>query len=101
MGLSRTVQRAIGVVVLLGAGVLSLPVTAFFLDGPRTENWIIAVQVVAMAVVGAACGLALPALAPTGASTAVRALIGAGWGLLAAVVGVLVFWFLLNGLRGA
>jgi hypothetical protein len=99
--MSKTFQRVIGVVVLLGAGALSLPVAASFLDGPGTENWIIPVQAGAMAVTGAACGLALPALAPTGASTAVRALIGAGWGLLAGVVGILIFWFLLNGFGGA
>ncbi|MCH8563148.1 hypothetical protein LSI54_09610 [Nesterenkonia sp. AY15] len=99
--MSKTFQRVIGVVILLGAGALSLPVTASFLDGPGTENWILPVQASLMAVIGAACGLALPALAPTGAFTAVRALIGAGWGLLAGMVGLLTFWFLLNGLGGA
>lgn len=99
--MSRTVQRVIGFVVLLGAGALSLPVTATFLDGPGSENWIIPVQVGAMSVIGAACGVALPALSPAGVSATVRALLGAGWGLLAAAGGLLVFWFLLNGLRGA
>lgn len=99
--MSKTFQRIIGGVILLGTGALSLPVAASFLDGPGTESWIIPVQAGLMAVIGAACGLGLPALAPTGASPAVRALIGAGWGLLAGLVGVLVFWFLLNGLGGA
>jgi hypothetical protein len=99
--MSKTFQRVIGVVLLFGGGAMSLPVTASLLDSPGTENWIIPVQAGVMAAAGAACGLALPALAPTGASTAGRALVGAGWGLLAGMVGVLIFWFLLNGLRGA
>ncbi|MGJ9371921.1 hypothetical protein [Nesterenkonia sp. CF4.4] len=99
--MSGAFQRVIGVVLLLGAGALSLPVAASFLDGPGTENWILSVHAGVMAVVGAVCGSALPALAPTGASTTLRALIGAGWGLLAGMVGVLVFWFLLSGFGGA
>lgn len=99
--MSKTLQRTIGVAMLVGAGALSLPVTASLLDGPGTENWIIPVQVGFMAVIGASLGLALPSLVPTGASMAVRALIGAGWGLLAGTVGVVIFWFLLSGLGGA
>lgn len=53
-----------------------------------------------MAVIGAGLAHALPAIAKARASAAGRLLTGAGWGLLAAVVGVLVFWFLLSGLRG-
>ncbi|PRZ16106.1 hypothetical protein [Nesterenkonia sandarakina] len=98
--MSRTFQRVMGVALLLGAGALSLPVTAALLDGSAAENWIIPVQAGVMAVIGAVCGLALPALAPTDVSTAVRALIGAGWGLIAGTVGVFVFWFLLGGFGG-
>jgi hypothetical protein len=98
---SPVIQRLVGAAVLLVGGGFSLPVTAYLLDGPRTENWILPVQLGAMALVGAACAVALPVLAPAGASPRRRALVGAGWGLLAALVGVLVFWFLLNGLRGA
>lgn len=99
--MSTTVQRLLGIAVLAVTGYLSLPAAAYLLDGPATENLIIPVQLVAMAVVGAVCALLLPALAPAGAGPGRRALVGAGWGLLAALVGVLVFWFLLNGLRGA
>ncbi|MFK5633449.1 MULTISPECIES: hypothetical protein [unclassified Ornithinimicrobium] len=99
--MNRTGQRIVGAVVLLGTGMLSLPLSAYFLDGPRTENWIVPVQAGSMAFVGAACAIALPALARRDASPRTRALTGAGWGLLAALVGVLVFWFLLNGFRGA
>ena len=85
----------------LNKGMLSLPLSAFFLDDPDTENWVIVVQLVAMAAIGAAVTIALPALAREGAATGRRAVTGIWWGLLAALVGVLVFWFLLNGLRGA
>ena len=99
--MSPAAQRVVGIVVLLVAGMLSLPLSAFFLDDPDTENWVIVVQLVAMAAIGAAVTIALPALAREGAATGRRAVTGIWWGLLAALVGVLVFWFLLNGLRGA
>lgn len=94
-------QRTIGGFVLLVTGMLSLPVSASLLDGQGTENWIVPVQLVAMATTGAVVTIALPALAREGASTARRARTGVWWGLLAAFVGVLVSWFLLNGLGGA
>jgi hypothetical protein len=84
--------------------VLMLPIVAAFTDtgdGGNAENWIIPVAVVAMAVIGAALGVALPGLAREGASTGRRAVTGACWGLLGLVVGLIVFWFLLNGLDGA
>ena len=90
-------QRALGAIGLLTAGILSLPVVASVLDGQGTENWIIPVDLLLMAGIGAGAGLALPALTPPGSSTGRRALIGAAWGLLAALVGLFVFWFLLNG----
>lgn len=99
--MTTAVQRTIGLVVLLAAGMLSLPVAAYFLDGRSTENWIVPAQLVAMAIVGAAVTVALPALARVGAPTRRRAVTGVWWGLLAAFVGVVVFWFLLNGLGGA
>ena len=94
-------QRTIGIVVLLGAGMLSLPMAASFLDGRSTENWIVPAQLLAMALVGAGVTVALPALARDGAPTSRRARTGVWWGLLAAIVGVAVFWFLINGLGGA
>jgi hypothetical protein len=99
--MSRTVQRVVGIVVLLVLGVLSLPATAYVLDGQGTENWIVPVQLLATAAVGAALAVALPALARGGASTGRRAMTGAWWGLLAAFVGVVVFWLLVSGFRGA
>lgn len=99
--MSPTVQRVVGVVVLLVTGMLSLPASAFLFDGEGTENWIIPVQLVAMAATGAIVTVALPALAREGATTGRRVRTGIWWGLLAAFAGVLVFWFLLNGIRGA
>ena len=94
-------QRAIGVIVLLITGVISLPASASLFDDQGAENWIVPVQLVVMAVIGAGLAVALPALAREGATTGRRALTGAWWGLLAAFVGVLAFWLLLNGLGGA
>lgn len=100
-GMSTTVQRVVGIVVLLGAGAYSLPVSAALLDGEGTENWIVPAQLLAMTAVGAALTVALPALARAGATTGRRAMTGAWWGLLAAFAGVLLSWLLLNGLEGA
>ena len=99
--MSRSAQRLLGIVVLLVLGMLSLPATAYVLDGPGTENWIVPAQLVGMAAVGAAVTVALPGLAREGATTGRRAMTGAWWGLLAAAVGVVVFWLLLSGFGGA
>ena len=99
--MTRAAQRVVGIVVLLVLGVLSLPAVAFVIDGEGAENWIIVVDLVAMAAVGAAVTIALPGLAREGATTGRRAMTGAWWGLLAAAVGVVVFWLLLSGFGGA
>ena len=99
--MSRSAQRLVGIVVLVVLGMLSLPVSAYLLDDPGTENWIVPVQLLAMAALGAAVTVGLPGMAREGASTGRRAVTGAWWGLLAAFAGVVVFWFLLNGFRGA
>lgn len=99
--MSRSAQRLVGIVVLAVLGMLSLPVSAYLLDDPGTENWIVPVQLLAMAALGAAVTVGLPGMAREGASTGRRAVTGAWWGLLAAFAGVIVFWFLLNGFRGA
>ena len=99
--MTRVAQRVVGIVVLLVLGVLSLPAAAYVLDEQGTENWIVPVQLVVMAAVGAAVTVALPGLAREGATTGRRAMTGAWWGLLAAAVGVAVFWLLLSGFGGA
>lgn len=99
--MTRAAQRVVGIVVLLVLGVLSLPAVAFVIDGEGAENWIIVVDILAMAAVGAAVTIALPGLAREGATTGRRAMTGAWWGLLAATVGVVVFWLLISGVGGA
>jgi hypothetical protein len=99
--MSPAAQRVIGIVVLLGTGIYSLPLVASVLDGEGTENWIVPVQLLAMAAIGAALALALPAMARDGASAGRRALTGIWWGLLAALLGVLLAWLLINGVSGA
>lgn len=93
-------QRALGLLLLLVLGVLSLPVAASFLDGPGSENWIVPVQVGALVVVGAVVGIALPGL--TGTTSRVRRGVrGALLAVLMGLVGVVVFFLLLSGLDGA
>lgn len=99
--MSRSAQRLVGIVVLLVLGMLSLPATAYVLDDPGTESWIVPVQLLAMAAVGAAVTVALPALACEGAPAGRRALTGAWWGLAAAFAGVVVSWLLVSGFGGA
>lgn len=99
--MSPTIQRVVGVALLVLAGVLSLPVSAALLDGQGTENWILPAQLLVMSIVGALVTVGLPALAPAEAPAARRAVTGVGLGIIAALLGVLVFWLLLNGLEGA
>ena len=87
--------------MLLALGIVSLPVTAYFLDGPGSENWIVPVQLALMAVVGALVGLLVPVLAGADARPPRGALVGAGLGVAAAVVGAGVFFLLLSAPRGA
>lgn len=81
-------------------GIVSLPAVAYLLDGQRSENWIIPVQIAAMAVVGAVVSVLLP-LAPPGSSTIHRLAVGAATGAGMAVIGLGVFWLLLGGFSGA
>jgi hypothetical protein len=92
-----TVQRVAAIVLLLVAGILSLPIAAAFLDGEGNENWIVPAQLAGMAVIGAIVGALLPGLAGAGASSGRAAKIGAIVGVAMAVVGVAVFFVLLNG----
>lgn len=95
-------QRLLAVVVLAVAGFFSLPLAAWMLDGSAaTENLILPFQLLVMALIGAGLAWRLPALARPGDATGTRLLTGAGWGLLAAVIGLIVFWFLLSGFGGA
>lgn len=94
-------QRWLAVVVLLVLGVLSLPVSAALFDGEGSENWIVPVAVVLMAVLGAVVGSLLPGLAGPGATQQRGALIGAAVGVAMLVLGIVVFFLLLSGFDGA
>jgi hypothetical protein len=89
------------VLLLLAAGILSLPVVAYFLDGEGQENWIIPVQLVAMALLGAVVGTLLPGIAGESATPARARLVGALVGIAMGVLGVLIFFLLLSGFDGA
>ena len=100
-GTGTVAQRAVAVLLLLVAGILSLPVAAAFLDGEGAENWIIPAQLGGMVLIGAVVGALLPGLAGAGSSSGRAARIGAALGVAFAIVGVAVFWLLLNGFEGA
>ena len=94
-------QRWGAVLILLVVGVLSLPVTAYFFDGEGSENWIVPVAVLLMAVLGAVVGSLMPGLAGAGATQQRGALIGAAVGVAMLVLGIVVFFLLLSGFDGA
>lgn len=94
-----TLQRVLGLVILLVAGVLSLPLAAAPFDGQGSENWIVPVQLAGMAVLGAVVGLALPGFVVGPLSR--RTIVGGATGLGMALVGLVVFFLLLNGFSGA
>lgn len=94
-------QRLLAVVLLLVAGMMSLPLAALGLDEQGNENWILPAQLGGMAVVGAVVALALPGLVRHGSSRRRRAVVGAAVGVAMAILGVGVFFLLLNGFDGA
>jgi hypothetical protein len=94
-------HRPLAVVVLLAAGVFSLPLAALFLDGEGTENWILPAAFVAMAVFGAIVGSVLPGVAGAHASIGKGRWVGALVGVAMVALGTLVFFLLLNGFDGA
>ena len=94
-------QRLAALVLLLAAGILSLPLAAAALDGEGTENLILPAQLCGMAVLGGVVGYLLPGLAGDGASTRRAVWVGVGVALLLAVLGVVFFFLLLNGFDGA
>jgi len=94
-------QRLFALVLLLGAGIASLPLAALGFDEQGSENWMIPVQLGGMAVVGAFIGLALPGLVRERSSVRRRVLVGSALGVGMACLGLLVFFLLLNGFDGA
>jgi hypothetical protein len=94
-------RRAAALLVLLVLGVISLPLVASVLDGLGTENFILPVQLALMAGLGALAGWLVPTLGGADASRRRGILVGALVGLGAAVLGLVIFFLLLNGISGA
>ncbi len=93
-------QRLLGLLVLIVAGIVALPLAALPFDSEGTENWIVVVFFGGMAVVGAVVAQLLPGL--TGAETVARRIgFGALLGIAMSLVGLAVFFLLLNGFDGA
>lgn len=99
--MNTTGQRTVGLLILLVAGILSLPVASYFLDSPEMENWIVPVQLVAMGLIGALVGRLLPGIAGTDPSANRATLFGALMGVVMALVGIAIFFLLLSGFSGA
>ena len=99
--MSSGAQRVVALVLLLVAGVLSLPVVAYFFDGQGTENWIVPITLLVMAVLGAVVGRLLPGLAGAEATPRRALVVGALTGVLMVIVGVVIFFLLLSGFDGA
>jgi hypothetical protein len=95
------VQRLVALVLLLAAGIMSLPLAALAFDGEGTENLILPAQLGGMAILGAVVGRLLPGLAGPTASPRRAVWVGVGVALLLAVLGVLLFFVLLSGFDGA
>jgi len=89
-------QRVVALVLLVGFGLLSLPVSAAFLDGDSTEDLVVPVQLVVMALAGAIIGYLLPGLAGPGSTNSRSAVLGALVGLLVALLSIAVFYLLLS-----
>ncbi|MDQ3973562.1 MAG: hypothetical protein M3276_04375 [Actinomycetota bacterium] len=91
--------RAAAFVAMCGVAALLLPVSAYAVEAlsERAENWILVVQFVLMALVGAVVGVLLRGLGPAAASPARRAAVWAAVGLLAAALADGLWWLLLAG----
>lgn len=94
-------QRILGLLILLVAGIFSLPVAAYFLDSQGTENWIIPVQLLIMALIGAVVGRLLPGIAGPNPTPNRAMWFGALMGVVMALIGILIFFVFLNGFSGA
>ena len=94
-------ERAVALVILLAAGIGSLPMSAYLFDAQGSENWIFPAQLLVMALLGAVVGRVLPRLAGPRPSSRRAMIVGAATGVAMAVAGSLVFFLLLSGFHGA
>jgi hypothetical protein len=99
-GTQRT-QRLAAMAVLLVLGVLSLPLAAAVFDGQDTENYILPAQLLGMAVLGGVVGYLLPGLGGATSRRNRSMWVGVALGLVFALLGLAVFFLLLNGFDGA
>ena len=95
------IQRIVALVVLLAAGIVSLPLSAYFVDEWFSENLILPAALGGMVLLGAIVGALLPGLARAGSSRARAARVGAILGAVVTVIGTLIFFLLLSGFDGA
>ena len=98
---SMGMQRVLAIGLLFVVGVMSLPLTAYFLDGEGMENWILPAALVLAALAGGAVGALLPGVAGAGATAARGAVRGALIGVLMCLLGLVIFFLLLSGFGGA
>lgn len=96
----RPGRVAVVVIALCVLSVLVLPASAYVLDRVN-ENWILPVHFAVLAIAGIFAWTAIPGLARPDASRGVRIIVGAIVGLLTGLVGIGVFFLLLNGFTGA
>jgi hypothetical protein len=94
-------RRIAALLVLLVLGVVTLPLVAWVFDGEGNENWILPVHLLLMAGLGVVAGRLVPGLAGGDASRRRVVVVGALIGVGCAVLGLVVFFILLNGVGGA
>lgn len=85
----------IALVILIAAGIISFPLVAAVLDGPATEDVIVPLHLVLMAVLGAVVGHRLPGLAGVGSSSVRSTSAGACVGVATALAAAALFFLLL------
>ena len=95
---STTIPRPLALLLLLVAGLVSLPVVSAFLDGESTDQLIVPVQLALMAALGALVGLVTPTLGGGGTSRVRSIGTGVVAGIVAALFGLLVFFLVLGGI---
>ena len=78
---------------------LTLPLSAYVVEAvsSRAENWIMVVYVVVMALLGGTLGVAVGALTPPTSSRRRAALMWGGLGMLAAVIGAVIWLVVVGG----
>ena len=95
-GTNAGTQRTIALVVLVVTGLLSLPVVAAVADGDSTDQLVVPLQLLLMAVEGGVVGYLLPGLGGAGSTRGRSAAVGVVIGVVLALVSLAVFYLLLD-----